>query len=205
MQRLASVVGALHVQPEVSAVTEHACQYHGSIGSYRPPIFARFVDVLAWDAHCLRKIAFREAARLHEFVSADIETAPRRSCGWLRSGAMSSGSASSMGLTTKIQVIQRRAYGLRGEEYLGSHSSLARCRDCYGQHTVTVPSLHCRGITLLPGLNADRTQHPADIAVVGDALACPSCRQRQQQKKTAVLNDSQQPHDFTKRQKSWQR
>jgi hypothetical protein len=55
-----------------------------------------------------------------------------------------------------------------------------------------VPSLHCRGITLLPPprrrLHADQTHRPADIAVdmMDNANALPTCPQRQQQKKTAV-------------------
>jgi hypothetical protein len=81
MEGVPQIAAPLYVQPEISAVAKHSSEHKRSIGSYRAPIIAQFIDVLAWYAHRLRKVALSEAQRLHEFLGEDFSNARRLTFG----------------------------------------------------------------------------------------------------------------------------
>ena len=71
------VAAALHVQPEVGAVTEHSGKDERCRCGHSPAVVAQFVDVLALHAHGLGQRALRQAHRLHEFLDQDFADARR--------------------------------------------------------------------------------------------------------------------------------
>ena len=110
------------------------------------------------------------------------------------------------GLNNKIRVIQRRAYGLRDEDYLR-----LKILTCMLPHPVADSTPSRATSRIVPGAasthamrrrhSADRAGGTADIAVdmMDNASALPTCPQRQQQEKTAVRKWSKITHTTSRR------
>jgi hypothetical protein len=67
VHRLPEIAAALHVQPEIRAVAEHAGEDKRGGGSYVPAVVAQLIDVLALDAHRLGQRDLGESHRPHKF------------------------------------------------------------------------------------------------------------------------------------------
>src|SRR5947208_1083680 len=77
VHRLPDVASALHVEPEVGTVAEHAGKDESRWGCHSPAVVAQFVDVLALHTHGLCQRALGKTHRLHEFLSQNFSDSRR--------------------------------------------------------------------------------------------------------------------------------